>query len=204
MLSIRKQNLDFSNAAESWQKVLKASGVSNADRLVANRHINDIANAAKEESDLKDEANAARNGGLRNVRSGEPRRSAAGAVRYEMIGDWGQALASWQQIVREFNQDAETPDAIRPFIILAKRKAHEIRSKLPEGTNADEEKKIRLAALDTELAKATVESKDFPLTAVYRCRDILDLYAKDKDPEVVKRLAQFQKLLETLPRPRKG
>ncbi|HEV8060824.1 MAG TPA: serine/threonine-protein kinase [Gemmataceae bacterium] len=199
-----EEKADFVHAAESWQKVLKANGVSIPDSLVANWHIQDIAKSEEEESKIVDQLKKARNGDPFPAPNNDTQRSALAAERYEMIGDWAQALASWQQILRENNQDADIPDTMRPWIILAKRKAREIKPKLPDPPSEIEEKKARLKVLDDKLAEAITVGKDFPGEASYLCKNILDLYAKDKDPDVVQKLAQFQKLLDTLPKSGKG
>jgi eukaryotic-like serine/threonine-protein kinase len=188
-----EDSADFDKAKETWQEVLKSKEVATEEgrplALVAKRHLKDIAQAVDEEQALAKKLPLAKNDQQIYVPDAEPQQSAARALRYETIGDWGMALVCWQDILKQIDKNAA-----RSWIYLARRKARENDAKL-KGMPDKDEKKIRLDALDTQLAKATEMAPNLPDAARFLCKEILDLYAKGKDEDVDRRLVSFEKLL---------
>ena len=198
--------IDFVHAREAWLKVQQSKETSTPDGkalgLVAQRHIQDIDQAAVEEKQLVDKLITAQNSGEIYAPKNEPQLSATLALRFEAIGDWGLARASWLNIIpKDTRKEA---DQMRPWTFLAKRKSSEMTSKLTAPGAEKDEMKARLAALDAKLSEVTGLAKERPVPAVSMCKDVLDLYAQNKDPEVNKKLAQFEKLMTTLPQGEKG
>jgi serine/threonine-protein kinase len=188
---------EFLRAKEKWQAVRKQKDSASADGqvldMLADKHIRDIEKSDEILIPISNKLQLAKNDGKLFDSKDEPDRSAALALRYEAIGDLAQADATWQSILRA-NPDMETRSGNKPWIILATKKAKEMRKQLD--TAQDETgKKTRLAALDARLADCATLLKERPVAAYYLCQDILELYANDKDPEVATRLGEFKKIL---------
>jgi serine/threonine protein kinase len=201
---------DFAQAKKSWSDVLQSKEASGSDSLdlvlVAQRHLSDINKADVTDKQLGEELTTAQNSAEIYAPENEPKRSAALALRYEAIGDWGQARACWLSIIpKETPKDTlKEPDMLRAWTFLARRKSAEMSAKLSEPGAEKDELKVRLAALDTKLAEVTALAKERPIPARTMCNNIVDLYAKDQDPDVNRKLAQFQMLMTTLPPAGKG
>ena len=166
--------------------------------LVAKRHIKDIENADEQEDTLLKKLWRAKTEQEIYAPEDPPQQGAVLALRFEAMGDWGAALASWQDILKQTNKDAR-----RSWIYLAKRKASQNTAKLKEIADKEEdkdEKKVRLDALDAKFTEASKKARETPVAARYMCKEILDLYGKDKDPDVVKRLCAVRKVQASLPK----
>jgi eukaryotic-like serine/threonine-protein kinase len=192
---------DYSDAKAKWIEVRDSPYTKTPEGrilgIVTQRHLGDLNKADEDEKQLGNSVVEAQNDRKIYAPADEPKHSAARAVRYEAIGDWGRAKACWRKLIPD--EAPKSADPMRSWYVLARRKAKEMASKLPIPDPEHEEDKVRLAALDAKLKEATVRAKERPVVARVMCEDVMDLYGKAEAPDVAQKVAQFQKLLETLP-----
>ena len=190
---------DYSDAKAKWIEVRDSPYVKTPEgrilNIVTQRHLRDLDKADADEVQLGNRVVEAQNDRKLHVPADEPEHSAAMAVRYEALGDWGRAKACWIKVIP--NEASKGSDTMRSWNILARRKTKEMVSKLTAPDAEHDEDKVRLAALDAKFKE--ISALDRPVVARTKCEDVIDLYGKDEGPAVVQKLAQFQKLLETLP-----
>ena len=197
---------DFLDAKPKWLEVLKTNDASTADgrvlSILAQRHLDALDKSDSAEAQIGKKLVEAQNDQRIYLPAEDPERSAAKAIRYEAIGDWDAAKRCWLSIIPNDSSRAsdKVSDPTRYWVILARRKSKEMAEKL-KAADSDADK-IRVAALDAKLKETSLFAKDRPVVARIMCQDVLDLYGKSEPPDVAQKLAQFQKLLETLPPPK--
>lgn len=197
-----ESKVDFAKAAEKWQELKKQKDTSGSDPdgrildLLADKHLKDIDNSHRIIKQLDDQMTEASNDFKIPKPTTEPQSTAVLALRFEAVGDLGQAQLTWKSIIKP-NTETDSRPAMRPWSILALRKVSDLQKQLP--TDDTDGKKTRWAALDARLLYCAKQAKERPVLAQYLCQDILDLYGQFKDPEVEKRLEEVRKLSASLP-----
>lgn len=190
-----KGELDL--AKERWLEVMKAKEQPDfEDRpllLVAEKHLRDLAQADLNEIQLQDQVTAHKNLGKYYVPSDESERLATEAIRFANLGDNQMAQSRWRTLAMRSGKDPK----LQFWLLLAGRKLRDLEKQTP----VSDDKKNRLSILDAQLAQAVRHFKEErrPLAARAICLDINNLYAQDQDLQVQQRIAEFHKLLNSLP-----
>ena len=192
-----EDKVEYAKAKEAWQKVRSSKEVATAEwrslGLVADRHLRDLAKAEDDEESLREKIKLDMSADKFSSDSDtEPQLSATRALRFEGVGDFGQAKAAWEDIAKPSDLDS-----MRSWTYLARRKTKELTEKIEKLENKEPVPQ-RLAALDAYLVEVKELAKQRPAVAQTACKNVLDLYGKDKDPDVAERLNKFKNLATEL------
>ena len=195
-----ENRIDYAKAKKKWEEVRSSKDIATPDGrslgLVAERHLRDLAKADEEEKSLLVKLQEDKSKESPSDELKEPQLSATRALRFEDVGDWAEALKQWQSISKSVDVDI-----MRSWNYLALRKATELTQTIEKLVKKDD-LTIRLNALDEYLKEAQrlADARRSPV-ALYMCKNVMDLYAKDKDQEVAERLTRFDKLAKSLTKP---
>lgn len=116
-------------------------------------------------------------------------RRAAEALRYERFGDIPAAFSRWTKIKEDYLKDFEQ----RRYVILAAERIYTLRPRTISGDDKIQNfrKELiqkRLGEIDESIKDLARQSRPSPSMireAVGRCQDIIELYGKDPDPDLV-------------------
>jgi hypothetical protein len=191
-----EDKVDFARAKEAWQKVLESNEVGTPEGrslgLVAERHLRDLAKSEADEKALQEKIQLDMTADKFAIAVEEPKFSATRALRFEGVGDFGKALELWQKVAAGLDKEL-----MRSWNYLAMRKQKELNQKIEKLENK-EPLPQRLAALDAYLSQVEFLADQRPAVALTACKNVLDLYSKDKDPDVAQRLTKFENLAKNI------
>jgi tRNA A-37 threonylcarbamoyl transferase component Bud32 len=199
-----EERVDFGRAKEAWQKVLDSNEVATPEwrslGLVAERHLRDLAKSEAEEKALQEkiQLDMSADKFATAMEEQEPKFSATRALRFEGVGDFGQALELWQKIAAGLDKEL-----MRSWNYLAMRKQKELNQKIDKLENKEPVPQ-RLAALDAYLSQVELLADQRPAVALTACKNVLDLYSKDRDPDVAQRLNKFENLAKNITKKSRG
>ncbi len=197
-----EDKVDYDKAKEAWQKVRSSRDVASSEwrslGLVADKHLRDLAKAEDDEKTLNEKIKVDMSADKFSPEAGEPQYSATRALRFEGVGDFGQAKGAWENVAK-----ASDLESMRSWTYLATRKTKELNQKIDKLENKEPVPQ-RLAALDAYLVYVTELSKQRPAVALTDCKNVLDLYANDKDPDVALRLTEFKNFANELTKKGRG
>jgi serine/threonine-protein kinase len=180
-------------ALERWRSLgQKYKGSSDLDAhawgLLGEKRLKDLQAVQEKELQLRRRIDQARYAGEEFKPSSEAERLAAQATHYEMFEDQALALRQWQKLKEIFQADLQS----RPLVVLATKRISQLKGSAPAGT---EERKTRQALVSKNLAKAVELAPDDWKEARAICLDIVELYGKAEEPELIGMVGDAKKLL---------
>jgi hypothetical protein len=112
----------------------------------------------------------------------EAERGCYTALRFEQFGDGPAALARWTTVRDQFLK----PPSVRPWGVMAADRVR--RLKATDAGNVESERAFRLRLLQTKMATVDAINANSDAGEKQRaaaiCRDIIELYSRDPDPQV--------------------
>jgi hypothetical protein len=181
---------DWPAALARWGELLKLKEDSNADAhawgLLAEKRIQYLDGLAQDQRRLVERVNQAREQ-REEPKVGSPtEQQAILSTRYEQFGDASAALKAWEDLKNSL------PEGDDHWRLLAAHEIHDLTEKVPSAADA---KPTRLKLLAQHLAKAQSTTSYNAVESFAECRDIIDLYGHESDPDVKKQVETARKLL---------
>jgi len=190
--AVRREDAgDFEGALARWHALLKLKDEANADAhvwgLLAEKRIQDLQLVEEMQTGFRRSIDQAHEQGLEPEGDSDLQKQGLLATRYEIFGDLGMALGRWQSLKDNFTET--TP---RPWRLLTAQRIRDLQSRVPQGPDV---LPTRLALIQKELARATSPVSYNPRVSYVICREIIDLYAHEKDADVALLVASTRKAL---------
>jgi serine/threonine-protein kinase len=188
---------DLDAAAERWQQLAKYLDSNDTDQrpwgLLADKRLRDLQQAKTLERQIKEEIRHARSGDGEFNPGSEAERRAGMANHAEVFGDLALALDYWQKLKVAYQNDHDRLS----WFLLAAKKTRELRDKVSPGVSKE---KARRDLVEDKLAEAEhMRSKPEQARIIYR--DIVLLYEKSTDDELVNLVNRARQLLKDLEKP---
>jgi serine/threonine-protein kinase len=187
--------LDY--AYKQWQELLKFKQAGDPEErvwgILADRRIGYITEGQYHEAQVRERLQQARNLGQEFKTENQFEQLAADAVRFEDFGDFPSARDRWRELLDKSDKDK---DGQPGWSLLAHMKIRQLKTKMPA---EDAEKGIRYALIEKALAEADKLVRARPSAARVVYLDIVSLYEKSIDPEVLRLRAIAQERLKKLP-----
>jgi hypothetical protein len=177
-----------------WQGLEKFKAAGDDEQrpwgLIAEKHLRGLVEAENVEHTLADTVDVARRPGRNFNPAGPSERLAGTALRAEAFGDASLALACWKKL------KLSAGTGTRAWDLLAARKCTELTSK---AWPAADEKKKRVELVRARLDEAANAQGSEPDKTRVLCQDIVALYEKSSETELVEPVRHARKLLQDFP-----
>ena len=133
---------------------------------------------------------------------GEAERRDLEAMRFEAFGDLPAARDRWLKVKEDLAKSFDQ----RPWVLLACRKAHELKATVPDKGTEEKAQRVKLVQGRLKQAVDLTNEADrrSQITARAICQDVAELYGTDPDADVKALAQEAARLLRSLPEPGKS